>query len=74
MSAGFDPDARLTELETKLAYQEAALETMSQELVRQQRLLEQFQLALRVLAERLPPPAPDGAARGTFEDEVPPHY
>lgn len=65
---------RITTLETQLAYQEAAQDTLSQEVLRQARLLEQLQQAVRVLAERLPPPAPDGASRGSLEDEIPPHY
>ncbi|MDZ4079663.1 MULTISPECIES: SlyX family protein [Hydrocarboniphaga] len=67
-------DARLMELETKLAYQEATLETLNQELIRQQQLVEQLQRAVRTLAERLPAPTPEGAARGSLEDEIPPHY
>jgi SlyX protein len=64
---------RVIELETRLAYQEAALETLSTEIVRQQRLLEQLQLAVRRIAERLPN-SPEGAGRGSAEDEIPPHY
>lgn len=67
-------DARLMELETKLAYQEATLDTLSQELIRQHQLIEQLQRAVRALAERLPMPTPEGAMRGSLEDEVPPHY
>lgn len=64
---------RFIELETRLAYQEAALETISAEMARQQRLVEQMQLALRQIIERLPND-PGGAGRGSAEDEIPPHY
>ncbi len=67
-------EARVMELETRLSYQESTLETLNQELIRQQRLIEQMQLAIRVLAERIPQPAPEGALRGSLEDEIPPHY
>jgi SlyX protein len=66
-------EPRVVELETKLAYQEAAVETLSAEVARQQRQIEQMQTALRRIAERLPPSA-EGAGRGSLEDELPPHY
>ncbi len=57
----------------RLAYQEAALETLSGEMARQQRVVEQMQIALKRIAARLPDD-PQGAGRGSAEDEMPPHY
>jgi SlyX protein len=67
------PEQRLVDLEMRLSYQEAALETLSSEIARQSRLIEQMQLALKRIVERLPD-APEGAARGSLQDELPPHY
>jgi SlyX protein len=68
------PEQRLIDLEMRLSYQEAALETLSSEIARQARLIEQLQLAMRRIVERLPDVQSDGAARGSLQDEVPPHY
>ena len=67
-------DRRFIDLETRLAYQEAALETLSGEIARQQRVIEQMQLTLRQVIDRLPAADAGGAGRGNAEDEIPPHY
>jgi len=67
------PEDRLIDLETRLAYQEAALETLSNEIARQSRLIDQMQLTLKRVSERLPNES-EGAARGSLLDEIPPHY
>lgn len=64
---------RIVQLETRLAYQEASIETLSAEVARQARVVEQLQLRLKQVIERLPPPA-DGGTRGSAEEEMPPHY
>lgn len=64
-------EERLIELETRLAYHEATVETLSAELARQQRLIEQMQIAIRQLVERLSRPA-DGVSGGRAGDEIPP--
>ncbi|MDB5968552.1 MAG: SlyX protein [Hydrocarboniphaga sp.] len=67
------PEQRLIDLEMRLSYQEAALETLSSEIARQSRLIEQLQLTMKRIAERMPD-SPEGAARGSLSDELPPHY
>jgi len=67
------PEQRLVDLEMRLAYQEAALDTLSSEIARQSRLIDQMQLTLKRIAERMPS-ASEGAARGSLQDEMPPHY
>jgi SlyX protein len=67
------PEQRLIDLEMRLSYQEAAIETLSSEVARQSRLIEQMQLTLKRIVERMPN-EPEGAARGSLSDEMPPHY
>ncbi len=64
--------ARLTELETKLAFAEDLLETLNQTVVRQQGQIDSLQLQLRLLHQQLQDKLPDEAR--TPRDEVPPHY
>lgn len=45
-------EARLDELETRVAFQDDALQTMSDEIARQQRDIERLQLQLAALAKR----------------------
>lgn len=66
-------EQRLIELETRLAYQEHTLQVLSEEVARQQKLIEQLQALCRELAERARSGA-EGVFRGTAADEVPPHY
>ncbi|MBN8778674.1 SlyX family protein [Thiobacillus sp.] len=65
-------DARLTELETKLAFAEDLLETLNQIVVRQQDQIDSLQQQLRLLNERLKDSRPDETR--TPRDEIPPHY
>jgi SlyX protein len=65
-------DARLTELETKLAFAEDLLETLNQTVVRQQDQIDSLQQQLRLLNERLKDSRPDETR--TPRDEIPPHY
>lgn len=65
-------DARLTELETKLAFAEDLLETLNQTVVRQQDQIDSLQQQLRLLNDRLKDSRPDETR--TPRDEIPPHY
>ena len=65
-------DARLTELETKLAFAEDLLETLNQTVVRQQDQIDSLQQQLRLLNDRLKDAWPDETR--TPRDEIPPHY
>ena len=64
--------ARLTELETKLAFAEDLLETLNQAVVRQQGQIDSLQQQLRLLHQQLQNALPDEAR--TPRDEIPPHY
>ncbi len=64
--------ARLTELETKLAFAEDLLETLNQTVVRQQGQIDSLQQQLRLLHQQLQDALPDEAR--TPRDEIPPHY
>lgn len=66
-------EARIIELETKLAYLEEALGVLNQEVTRQARVIDQLEAVCRELAERARS-AGDTVFRGTPADEVPPHY
>jgi SlyX protein len=64
--------ARLTELETKLAFAEDLLETLNQTVIRQQAQLDSMQQQLRLLHQQLQDALPDEAR--TPREEIPPHY
>jgi len=64
--------ARLTELEAKLAFAEDLLETLNQTVVRQQAQIDSLQQQLRLLHQRMQDALPDDAR--TPRDEIPPHY
>jgi len=66
-------EARIDELEARLAQQDHSFIELSDEVYRQQRQIAELELKLRRMSERLneialPQPAADPA------DEVPPHY
>jgi SlyX protein len=65
-------DARLTELETKLAFAEDLLETLNQTVARQQGQIDSLQQQLRLLHQQLKDAVPDETR--TPRDEIPPHY
>lgn len=65
--------ARLTELESKLAFAEDLLDTLNHTVVRQQDQIDSLQQQLRLLNERLKDTRPDDETR-TLRDEIPPHY
>jgi len=68
-----DPSTRLTELETRNAYQEAALQDLSQRVYEQQGVIDRLQSRLESLAEKV-----RGLASGDQgplpDNERPPHY
>jgi SlyX protein len=64
-------DARLTELEVKLAFAEDLLETLNQTVFRQQERIERLEREtreLRDLLQSLP------TEQRSLRDEIPPHY
>ena len=66
-------ELRLMELETRVAFQDDALMTMSDEIARQQRDIERLQLQLAALARRQEDLAGQvGAPMG--DEPPPPHY
>jgi SlyX protein len=68
-------EARLIELETKLAYLEDTLQVLNQAVARQHKQLDQLEALCRELRERARNAAgEEGVFRGTPADEVPPHY
>lgn len=66
-------EQRLIELETKCAYQDDALQVLSDEIARQQRDLEALQLLIRQLQERVSSQG-DPLFQGTARDNIPPHW
>jgi len=66
-------EERLVALETKLAYQEQALEQLNEAMLHQQRVIEQLERRLRTLGDRVNTLADPGQAP-TPADERPPHY
>ena len=68
-----DPQARLDELESRLALQDQSLLELSDEVYRQQQHIERLEREVRRLAERLESVAA-AAPPPSATDEVPPHY
>ena len=65
--------ARIDELEARLAFADDTLAVLGAEIARQQKALEQFEMRLKALGERMA----QGEApvfRGTAQDEIPPHW
>jgi SlyX protein len=66
-------DERFVDLETRLAFQEAAIQSLSDALAAQQQQIEQLLRTCQWLAERSRSPA-EGAAAASQTVEPPPHY
>ncbi|MDC2826014.1 SlyX family protein [Rodentibacter pneumotropicus] len=64
---------RITELETKVAFQEQLLEELNQALVQQQFDMDKMQLQLRYIANKLKDFQPSNIA-SQAEETPPPHY
>ena len=65
-------EARLNELEAKLAFAEDLVETLNQTVIRQQGQLDSLQQQMRLLHQQLKDARPDETH--TPRDELPPHY
>jgi len=65
-------EARLNELEAKVAFTEDLIETLNQAVIRQQGQIDLLQQQLRLLHQQLQDALPDEAR--TPRDEIPPHY
>lgn len=65
-------EARLNELEAKLAFAEDLIETLNQTVIRQQAQLDSLQQQMRLLHQQLQDDIPDDARAS--RDEIPPHY
>ncbi|NGY06672.1 SlyX family protein [Solimonas terrae] len=66
-------EARLIDLETRLAYQEATLQDLNDVIAAQQRRISELEGMCRQLLERVARMGQD-IFKGSAEDEVPPHY
>ena len=65
-------DLRVMELETRLAFQDETIQTLNDELVEQQRMIERLQLQIAALAKRQEDMQ---SGFGMSEEEAPPpHY
>lgn len=65
-------EQRLTDLETRIAFQEDSIQTLSDELYRQQKELERVQQLCNLMLQQLQD-MPSSGAPGPV-DEKPPHY
>ncbi|TWC38652.1 SlyX protein [Pseudomonas sp. SJZ079] len=65
-------EERVTELESRLAFQDDTIQTLSDELVAQQRLIERLQLQLAALAKRQEDIS--GQLESAGDEAPPPHY
>jgi SlyX protein len=64
--------ARLTEVEAKLAFAEDLIDTLNQTVVRQQAQLDSMQQQLRLLYQQMQSLTPDETHAP--REEIPPHY
>jgi SlyX protein len=68
-----DHEHRLIDLETRLAYQDEAIRSLSDTVARQQKQLDQLESLARQLLERVRT-LNEPVFKGTPADEIPPHY
>ena len=68
-----ETQARIDELEARLAMQDQSIVELSDEIYRQQRRMGELEDKLRILVQRLETLAAPAESRGPA-DEVPPHY
>jgi SlyX protein len=74
-SSGQMPEARLDELETRLAFQDDLIESLNDTIARQDRELVELSRRLRALESKIEDLAEAAtAAGGPADQEVPPHY
>jgi SlyX protein len=65
-------EARLNELEAKIAFAEDLIETLNQTVIRQQGQIDLMQQQLRLLHQQLQEALPEETR--SLRDEIPPHY
>ena len=65
-------EARITELEVKLAFAEDLLETLNQTVFRQQERIDRLQQELRSMRQQMLQAQP--TEERSLRDEIPPHY
>lgn len=65
-------EARLNELEAKLAFAEDLIDTLNQTVIRQQGQIDLLQQQIHLLHQRMQDAMPDEAH--SLRDEIPPHY
>lgn len=65
-------EARISELEIKLAYSEDLLDTLNTIVYRQQQQIDLLQEQLRMLRQQFTDALP--GEQGSLRDEIPPHY
>ncbi len=65
-------EARLTELEVKLAFAEDLLETLNRTVYRQQEQIDRLQQELRTLRQQMQQSLP--SEQRSLREEIPPHY
>ncbi|MDP8079364.1 SlyX family protein [Phocoenobacter skyensis] len=65
--------AYIAELETKIAFQENAMEDLNQALIQQQFILDKLQMQVRHIAEKLANASSSNIA-SLAEETPPPHY
>lgn len=66
-------EQRMDDLETRLAFQDDAMNTMSEELIQQQRIVERLQAQVAALIKRQEELSSQ-VGQGGIEDAPPPHY
>ncbi len=67
-------DSRLTDLETKVAFQDDLLESLNRIVAEQQQQIDMLQQQVQMLYDQLRLLAPSNIAQGEAADERPPHY
>jgi SlyX protein len=68
-------EARLDELESRLAFQDDLIESLNEIIARQDRDLARLQLSVQALSDKLKDIGESaGVSAATPEQEVPPHY
>lgn len=66
-------EQRMDDLETRLSFQDDAMNTMSEELIQQQRIIERLQAQVAALIKRQEELVSQ-VGQGGVEDTPPPHY
>ncbi len=66
-------DDRFIDLETRLAYQDEAIRSLSDTVARQQKRMDQLESLVRQLLDRVKS-MNEPVYKGTPADEIPPHY